>query len=98
MARYFDVHPANPQPRTIAQVVDLLKSDGLIAYPTDSCFALGCQLGNRDGLDRIRSIRHLDDSHHFTLRSEEHTSELQSRQYLVCRLLLEKKKTPASQP
>ena len=67
MARYLDVHPANPQPRTIAQVVDLLKSDGLIAYPTDSCFALGCQLGNRDGLDRIRTIRHLDDSHHFTL-------------------------------
>jgi tRNA threonylcarbamoyl adenosine modification protein (Sua5/YciO/YrdC/YwlC family) len=67
MARYLDVHPVNPQPRTIAQVVDLLKSDGLIAYPTDSCFALGCQLGNRDGLDRIRSIRHLDDSHHFTL-------------------------------
>ena len=67
MARYFDVHPANPQPRTIGQVVDLLKSDGLIAYPTDSCFALGCQLGNRDGLDRIRTIRHLDDSHHFTL-------------------------------
>jgi tRNA threonylcarbamoyl adenosine modification protein (Sua5/YciO/YrdC/YwlC family) len=67
MARYLDVHPANPQPRTIGQVVDLLRSDGLIAYPTDSCFALGCQLGNRDGLDRIRTIRHLDDSHHFTL-------------------------------
>jgi tRNA threonylcarbamoyl adenosine modification protein (Sua5/YciO/YrdC/YwlC family) len=67
MARYLDVHPVNPQPRTIGQVVDLLRSDGLIAYPTDSCFALGCQLGNRDGLDRIRSIRHLDDSHHFTL-------------------------------
>jgi len=67
MARYFDVHPANPQPRTIAKVVDLLRGDGLIAYPTDSCFALGCQLGNRDGLDRIRSIRALDDSHHFTL-------------------------------
>jgi tRNA threonylcarbamoyl adenosine modification protein (Sua5/YciO/YrdC/YwlC family) len=67
MARYFDVHPANPQPRTISKVVELLRGDGLIAYPTDSCFALGCQLGNRDGLDRIRSIRTLDDSHHFTL-------------------------------
>jgi tRNA threonylcarbamoyl adenosine modification protein (Sua5/YciO/YrdC/YwlC family) len=67
MARYFDVHPANPQPRTIGKVVDLLRGDGLIAYPTDSCFALGCQLGNRDGLDRIRTIRSLDDSHHFTL-------------------------------
>jgi tRNA threonylcarbamoyl adenosine modification protein (Sua5/YciO/YrdC/YwlC family) len=67
MARYFDVHPANPQPRIINKVVELLRGDGLIAYPTDSCFALGCQLGNRDGLDRIRSIRTLDDSHHFTL-------------------------------
>jgi len=67
MARYFDVHPDNPQPRSIGQVVDILRADGLIAYPTDSCFALGCQLGNRDGLDRIRQIRHLDERHHFTL-------------------------------
>ena len=67
MARYFDVHPDNPQPRSIAQVVSLLGQDGLIAYPTDSCFALGCQLGNRAGLDRIRAIRQLDDQHQFTL-------------------------------
>ncbi len=67
MARYFDVHPDNPQPRSITAVVGLLRDDGLVAYPTDSCFALGCQLGNQDGLDRIRSIRHLDDRHHFTL-------------------------------
>jgi tRNA threonylcarbamoyl adenosine modification protein (Sua5/YciO/YrdC/YwlC family) len=67
MARYFDVHPQNPQPRTIGQVVDIVRDDGLIAYPTDSCFALGCQLGNHDGLNRIKSIRHLDDRHHFTL-------------------------------
>jgi tRNA threonylcarbamoyl adenosine modification protein (Sua5/YciO/YrdC/YwlC family) len=67
MARYFDVHPQNPQRRSIGQVVDIVRNDGLIAYPTDSCFALGCQLGNHDGLDRIKSIRHLDDRHHFTL-------------------------------
>ncbi|SMD08383.1 L-threonylcarbamoyladenylate synthase [Kibdelosporangium aridum] len=67
MARYFDVHPDNPQRRSIQQVVELLRQDGLIAYPTDSCFALGCQLGNREGIDRIRQIRHLDDRHHFTL-------------------------------
>ncbi|MFV2101059.1 L-threonylcarbamoyladenylate synthase [Micromonospora sp. LOL_024] len=67
MARYFDVHPDNPQPRTIGQVADIVRADGLIAYPTDSCFALGAQLGNRDGLDRIREIRHLDSGHHFTL-------------------------------
>ncbi|APU14941.1 MULTISPECIES: L-threonylcarbamoyladenylate synthase [Actinoalloteichus] len=67
MAKYFDVHPENPQRRTVGQVVDIVRSDGLIAYPTDSCFALGVQLGNRDGLDRIKSIRRLDDRHHFTL-------------------------------
>jgi len=67
MARYFDVHPENPQKRAIGQVVDLVRGGGLIAYPTDSCFALGCQLGNKDGLDRIRTIRQLDDRHHFTL-------------------------------
>ncbi|GAB3958479.1 L-threonylcarbamoyladenylate synthase [Micromonospora vulcania] len=67
MARYYDVHPENPQPRVIAQVADLIRGGGLIAYPTDSCYALGCQLGNRDGLDRIREIRRLDDRHHFTL-------------------------------
>ncbi|HVW42672.1 MAG TPA: L-threonylcarbamoyladenylate synthase [Amycolatopsis sp.] len=67
MAKYFDVHPDNPQPRSIDQVVGIVHEGGLVAYPTDSCFALGCQLGNKDGLDRIRSIRHLDDRHHFTL-------------------------------
>lgn len=67
MARYYDVHPQDPQRRTIAQAVELIKDGGLIAYPTDSGYALGCQLDNKDGLDRIRSIRQLDDKHHFTL-------------------------------
>lgn len=67
MAKYFDVHPDNPQPRTISQVADSVRSGALIAYPTDSCYALGCQLGNRDGMERIRTIRHLNDRHHFTL-------------------------------
>jgi tRNA threonylcarbamoyl adenosine modification protein (Sua5/YciO/YrdC/YwlC family) len=67
MARYFDVHPDNPQPRSIHQVVELLREGALVAYPTDSCFAFGCSLGNRDGLERIRAIRQLDDKHHFTL-------------------------------
>ncbi|OYN99318.1 tRNA threonylcarbamoyl adenosine modification protein (Sua5/YciO/YrdC/YwlC family) [Propionibacteriaceae bacterium ES.041] len=67
MARYFDVHPDNPQPRALGQVVQILTDGGLVAYPTDSGFALGCRLGNRDGLDRIRRIRQLDDKHHFTL-------------------------------
>ncbi|TWP36815.1 L-threonylcarbamoyladenylate synthase [Leekyejoonella antrihumi] len=67
MARYVDVHPKDPQSRRIAQVVDLLRDGGLIAYPTDSCFALGCMLGNAEGKDRIVRIRHLNDKHHFTL-------------------------------
>jgi tRNA threonylcarbamoyl adenosine modification protein (Sua5/YciO/YrdC/YwlC family) len=67
MARYFDVHPDNPQARTIAQVGDIVRGGGLIVYPTDSCYALGCQIGNKEGLDRIRDIRKLDDKHHFTL-------------------------------
>jgi len=67
VARYFDVHPDNPQARSIRQVADLVRAGALIAYPTDSCYALGCQIGNRDGLDRIREIRRLDSRHHFTL-------------------------------
>jgi len=67
MARYFDIHPANPQRRAIVQIADVVRAGGVIAYPTDSCYALGCQLGNRDGITRIRSIRHLDDRHHLTL-------------------------------
>ena len=67
MARYFDIHPASPQRRAIAQVADIVREGGVIAYPTDSCYALGCQLGNRDGMARIRSIRGLDDRHHLTL-------------------------------
>jgi tRNA threonylcarbamoyl adenosine modification protein (Sua5/YciO/YrdC/YwlC family) len=67
VARYFDVHPDNPQPRAMRQVADLVRDGGLIAYPTDSCYALGSQLGNRDNLNRIRTIRGLDERHHFTL-------------------------------
>ncbi|OEV05164.1 L-threonylcarbamoyladenylate synthase [Streptomyces oceani] len=67
MAKYYDVHPDNPQRRTLGKVADGLRAGALIAYPTDSCFAFGCQLGERDGINRIRSIRDLDDRHHFTL-------------------------------
>ena len=67
MARYFDIHPASPQRRAIVQIAGIVRAGGVIAYPTDSCYALGCQLGNKDGVTRIRSIRHLDDRHHLTL-------------------------------
>jgi len=71
VARYVDVHPDNPQPRVIAQVADAVREDALIAYPTDSGYALGCQLGNRDGRDRILAIREIDEKHHFTLMCSE---------------------------
>ena len=67
MARYVELHPDNPQPRRLEQIVDALRDDALIAYPTDSGYALGCRIGNRDGRDRILRIRGLDDKHHFTL-------------------------------
>ncbi len=67
MARYIDIHPDNPQPRAVQQATTVLRDGGLIAYPTDSGYALGAQLGNKDALDRIRTIRQLDDKHHFTL-------------------------------
>ncbi|ASN39088.1 MAG: L-threonylcarbamoyladenylate synthase [Paeniglutamicibacter terrestris] len=67
MARFLDVHPENPQPRAIAQAVEMIRNGGLIAFPTDSCYALGAQIGNHDALDRIRRIREVGDKHHFTL-------------------------------
>ncbi|MFD8975380.1 MULTISPECIES: L-threonylcarbamoyladenylate synthase [Streptomyces] len=70
MAKYFDVHPDNPQPRTIGSVADSIRNGALVAYPTDSCYALGSRLGSRDGISRIRAIRDLDDRHHFTLMCE----------------------------
>ncbi|MFR9730154.1 L-threonylcarbamoyladenylate synthase [Saccharopolyspora sp. MS10] len=70
MARYYDVHPDNPQRRTLGQVVGMIRDGGVIAYPTDSCFALGTGLDNKDGVERIKSIRKLDDRHHFTLVCE----------------------------
>ncbi|GEB57949.1 L-threonylcarbamoyladenylate synthase [Streptomyces gardneri] len=70
MAKYFDVHPDNPQPRTIGSVADSIRNGALVAYPTDSCYALGSRLGSRDGISRIRTIRDLDDRHHFTLMCE----------------------------
>ncbi len=67
MARFVDVHPLDPQPRRIAQVVELLHDDALVAYPTDSSYALGTRMDAPGGTDRITRIRQLDAKHHFTL-------------------------------
>jgi tRNA threonylcarbamoyl adenosine modification protein (Sua5/YciO/YrdC/YwlC family) len=67
MAQFFQVHPDNPQQRLIRQAVDVVRSGGIIVYPTDSGYALGCDMSNKKAKDRIRQIRRVDDSHVFTL-------------------------------
>lgn len=67
MAQFFQIHPLNPQPRLIRRSVEILLAGGIIVYPTDSSYALGCQLGEKDSMERIRRIRQLDDKHNFTL-------------------------------
>jgi len=67
MAQFFSVHPENPQPRLIRQAVDIVRKGGVIAYPTDSCYALGCHIGDKQAMERIRRIRNVDERHHFTL-------------------------------
>ena len=67
MAQFFSVHPINPQPRLIARAAAIMRGGGVIAYPTDSCYALGCQIGDKDAMLRLRRIRGVDERHHFTL-------------------------------
>ncbi len=67
MSQFFQIHPDNPQPRLIKQAADIIRRGGVVAYPTDSAYALGCQLGDKAALERIRRIRKLDDDHNFTL-------------------------------
>ncbi len=67
MSQFFQIHPDNPQARLVRQAVDIVRGGGIIAYPTDSAYALGCHIGDKNALDRIRRIRKLDDRHNFTL-------------------------------
>ena len=67
MSQFFTIHPDNPQPRLIRQAADIIRAGGVIAYPTDSAYALGCHLGDKNALERIRRLRQLDDKHNFTL-------------------------------
>jgi tRNA threonylcarbamoyl adenosine modification protein (Sua5/YciO/YrdC/YwlC family) len=67
VAEYFQIHPVNPQKRLIAKAVELLQTGGVIAYPTDSCYALGCHIGDKACMERIRRIRQADKDHDFTL-------------------------------
>lgn len=67
MAQYFQIHPVNPQRRLIRQAAQIVRNGGLIAYPTDSCYALGCRIGDAKALGRLRRIRGVDEKHHLTL-------------------------------
>lgn len=67
VARLIEIHPTDPQPRQVAAVVQIIRSGGLIAYPTDSSYAFGCQIGDKNAIDRIRRIRRTDVNHNFTL-------------------------------
>jgi tRNA threonylcarbamoyl adenosine modification protein (Sua5/YciO/YrdC/YwlC family) len=67
MAQYFEIHPDNPQKRLIQQAVAIIDRGGLIIYPTDSSYALGCHIGDKSAMERIQRIRQTDNSHHFTL-------------------------------
>jgi tRNA threonylcarbamoyl adenosine modification protein (Sua5/YciO/YrdC/YwlC family) len=67
MAQFFQIHPQNPQPRLIRSAVEIVRKGGVIVYPTDSCYALGCHIGDKNAMERIRAIRQVDERHHFTL-------------------------------
>ncbi len=67
MSQFFQIHPENPQARLVRQAVEIVRDGGVIVYPTDSCYALGCQLGNKEAMERVRVIRHMADDHKFTL-------------------------------
>jgi tRNA threonylcarbamoyl adenosine modification protein (Sua5/YciO/YrdC/YwlC family) len=67
VAQFFAVHPTHPQPRLIRQAAEIVRRGGLIAYPTDSCYALGCHLGDAGAQARLRRVREMDEKHHLTL-------------------------------
>ncbi|MBA1274647.1 L-threonylcarbamoyladenylate synthase [Stutzerimonas azotifigens] len=67
MSQFFQIHPENPQARLIKQAVEILRNGGVVVYPTDSSYAVGCSIGNKTGIERIRRLRQLDDKHNFTL-------------------------------
>lgn len=94
MAQYFVVHPDNPQGRLIHQAVDIMRRGGVIVYPTDSCYALGCHIGDKDAQLRIRAIRGVDPHHHFTLVCRNLAEVAQYAQVDNARFKLLKANTP----
>ena len=71
MAQFFAIHPDNPQERLVKQAADIIRNGGVVVYPTDSCYALGCKLGDKAAMERILAIRKIDLKHHLTLMCAE---------------------------
>jgi len=88
MALRLNLHPDNPQERLIREAVILLRRGGVMVYPTDSCYALGCMIGNKEGMERIRALRGVDERHHFTLVCKDlseiaHYARVDNKQYRI---------------
>ena len=67
VSQFFQIHPENPQPRLIRQAVEIIRKGGVVVYPTDSAYALGCQIGDKTAIERVRRLRQLDEKHNFAL-------------------------------
>src|SRR5262245_19633857 len=85
-SRFFEIHPKNPQPRLIRQAVEIIRGGGIVVYPTDSCYALGCHIGDKEAIERISRIRQTDKHHQFTLMCSDlseiaHYARVNNQQY-----------------
>ena len=96
MSQYFAVHPTHPQPRLIAQAAAIIRDGGVIAYPTDSCYAIGCRIGDKEAMQRLRAIRKIDDKHHLTLMCRDLSEIANYAQVDNVQYRLLKKLTPGS--
>ena len=96
MSQYFAVHPTHPQPRLIAQAAAIIRDGGVIAYPTDSCYAVGCRIGDKEAMQRLRVIRKIDDKHHLTLMCRDLSEIAAYAQVDNVQYRLLKKVTPGS--
>ena len=96
MSQFFTIHPDNPNPRLIRQAAEVLRGGGIVVYPTDSCYALGCHLDDKDAVMRIRQIRRLDEHHHLTLMCRDLSEISRYAQVDNTKFRLLKSNTPGS--
>jgi tRNA threonylcarbamoyl adenosine modification protein (Sua5/YciO/YrdC/YwlC family) len=96
MSQFFTIHPDNPNPRLIRQAAEVLRDGGIVVYPTDSCYALGCHLDDKDAVTRIRQLRKLDEHHHMTLMCRDLSEISRYAQVDNSKFRLLKNNTPGS--